>query len=260
MTKFLTLYSSSSGNCTLVSDGETNILIDAGVSSAKICSSLCEAGVSPEDIDGILVTHEHSDHISGIRVFSSKFNTKVYANAKTMAHILKSAPGLSGGNACIITEASPFSIRSMKIKAFPTPHDSAQSFGYVVESEGKKYAVATDTGKITRSMLVNLAGCEAVLIESNHDEEMLKSGPYPYALKKRILSDSGHLSNKKCAWLATQLAIWGTKRIALGHLSEHNNTEEKAFDAAKTMLEANNIRTGLDVILKVAKKDEICVI
>lgn len=244
----------------LISDGETNLLIDAGVSCAKICSALSDVGVSPEHIDGILVTHEHSDHISGIKVFSAKYNTKVYANAKTMAHILKNAPGLASGNVCIITEASPFKIRSMKIKAFSTPHDSADSVGYIVESEDRKYGVATDTGKITKAMLSNLAGCEAVLIESNHDEEMLKEGPYPYVLKKRILSDFGHLSNAKCAWLATQLAIWGTKRIILGHLSDQNNTEEKAFLATKNMLEANNFRLDSDIIVRVAKKDEICII
>ena len=98
------------------------------------------------------------------------------------------------------------------------------------------------------------------MIESNHDEEMLRSGSYPYMLKKRILSDKGHLSNAKCAWLATQLAIWGTRRIALGHLSEHNNTCTKAFDASSSMLEANKFKVGSDVLLKVAGKDEICTI
>ena len=109
-------------------------------------------------------------------------------------------------------------------------------------------------------MLSNLAGCEAVLIESNHDEEMLRSGPYPKSLQNRILSDCGHLSNSNGAWLATQLAIWGTKRIALGHLSEKNNTPEKAYECAKNMLESNNIKPGADVILKVAPVDGICMI
>ncbi|MBO5369269.1 MAG: MBL fold metallo-hydrolase [Clostridia bacterium] len=260
MTKFCTLYSSSSGNCTLISDGDTNILIDAGVSASKICKSLDEAGVFPEEIDAILITHEHSDHISGIRVFAKKYNTPVYATARTMHYVLQSAPTVSSGNAHIITDHTPFAIRSMRIKAFSTPHDSADSVGYVIVSEDKKYGIATDTGTITKAMLSNLAGCEAVLIESNHDEEMLRSGPYPKSLQNRILSDCGHLSNSNGAWLATQLAIWGTKRIALGHLSEKNNTPEKAYECAKNMLESNNIKPGADVILKVAPVDGICMI
>jgi len=259
MIKFITLYSSSSGNCTLLSDGDTNLLIDAGVSASKICDSLHKAGVDPCEIDAVLVTHEHSDHISGLRVLCKKYHTAVYANAATMEHIISSA-GLPSGCARIISAGTPFAIRSMQVRAFATPHDSAAPMGYIIEAEGKKYGIATDTGTITKSMLSALAGCEAVLIESNHDEQMLKTGPYPYPLKKRILSDSGHLSNDKCAWLATQLAIWGTKRITLGHLSEHNNTMAKAYEATSRMLSDNNFTVGSDVILKVAPKDEICII
>ncbi len=258
MTKFCTLYSSSSGNCTLISDRDTNILIDAGVSASKICASLESLAISPGEIDAILVTHEHSDHISGIRVFCKKFNTHVYANAKTAEKILETYPDIALGCIHIIEPSVPFSVRSMKIKGFSTPHDSASSLGYVIESEEKKYAVATDTGTITQSMLSNLAGAEAVLIESNHDEEMLKNGPYPYMLKKRILSDKGHLSNSSCAWLSTQLALWGTKRIILGHLSEKNNTPQKAYICAQNLLEANGFKVGGDVLLKVAPPDEIC--
>lgn len=260
MTKFLTLYSSSSGNCSLIFNDDTNILIDAGVSASKICAALDQAGVSPGEIDAVLVTHEHSDHISGIRVLAKKYNIPVFANAPTMEHVLKVAPTVLPGNAHIIVPSNTYSVRSMQIKPFSTPHDSASSMGYVIESDGKKYAVATDTGCITKSLLSNLAGCEAVVIESNHDVEMLKNGTYPYMLKKRILSDEGHLSNEKCAWLATQLAIWGTKRIILGHLSEQNNTPEKAYECTKKSLENNGFSVGSDVILKVAPKDEICYI
>ena len=260
MIKFCTLFSSSTGNCTLISDGETNLLIDAGVSTARISSALDELGLSPGEIDAVLVTHEHSDHISGIRVFTKKYNTPVYATAPTMEHVLKSAPDIRPGRANIITPGTPFVIRSMTVKPFATPHDSVSAVGYVIHAEGMRYGVATDTGTITKSMLSNLAECEAVLIESNHDEEMLRTGPYPYPLKKRILSDSGHLSNAKCAWLATQLAIWGTKRILLGHLSEQNNTPTRAYECTCSMLEANNIKVGSDVIVKVAAKDEISII
>lgn len=260
MTKFITLYSSSSGNCTLITDGDTNLLIDAGVSAAKICASLEALGILPDEIDAVLITHEHSDHISGLRVLCKKYNTSIYANAQTMEHILAASPDIAPGCVHIISVSSPFIIRSMRIKAFATPHDSVASVGYIIESEDKKYGIATDTGTITKAMLSSLAGCEAVLIESNHDEQMLASGPYPYALKKRIMSDTGHLSNAKCAWLATQLAIWGTKRIALGHLSDHNNIPAKAYEASRRMLESKDFKVGSDVLLKVAPKDEICII
>ncbi len=260
MTKFLSLYSSSSGNSILISNDDTNILIDAGVSASKICAALEDAGVSPGEIDAIFVTHEHSDHISGIRVLSKKFGIPVFANNPTMDGILRNAPDIPAGCAHIITPSNVYDIRSMRVKSFVTPHDSASSVGYVIESDSKRYAVATDTGSITKAMLSNLAGCEAVIIEANHDVEMLRCGPYPYVLKKRILSDEGHLSNDKCAWLATQLAIWGTKRILLGHLSEQNNTPEKAFECVKKTLEKNGFKIGSDVILKVAPKDEICYI
>ena len=257
MTKFLTLFSSSSGNSVLISNDDTNILIDAGVSASKICASLDRSGISADEIDAIFVTHEHSDHIAGIRVLSNKYNIPVFANAPTMEGILKNAPTLSQGNAHIISASNLYTIRSMKVKGFVTPHDSASSLGYVIESDGQKYAVATDTGCITKAMLNSLAGCEAVIIEANHDIDMLKNGSYPYVLKKRILSDNGHLSNDKCAWLVTQLAIWGTKRFLLGHLSRENNTPEKAYECVKKSLEANGFKVGSDVILKVAHPDEL---
>lgn len=257
MTELVSLFSSSSGNSTLISNDDTNILIDAGVSASKICSALSKANKDPAELDAIFVTHEHSDHISGIRLLSKKYNIPVFATALSMEAVLKSAPDISEGNAHIISVPGVYDIRSMRIKAFATPHDSRQSVGYLIESDDKKYGIATDTGCVTKAMLSNLAGCEAVLIEANHDICMLKDGPYPYHLKRRILSDTGHLSNDKCAWLATQLAIWGTKRILLGHLSDKNNTPDIAYECVRASLEGNGFKVGSDVILKIASRDEL---
>ena len=223
---------------------------------AKISDSLSTLELTPDSIDAIFITHEHSDHISGLRLFMKKYRAHLYANFLTMRAILCSND-IDSEKIHIITEGEPFTVGSITAKAFSTPHDSVSSVGYTVESDGEKCGVATDTGTVTKEMLANLSGCSTVLIEANHDEEMLKSGPYPYYLKKRILSDKGHLSNCKCAWLATQLAIWGTKKILLGHLSQHNNAPHLAYEEVSKMLVQNGFIPGENIILKVASKNEI---
>lgn len=257
MIRFCTLFSGSKGNCTFISDNDTNILIDAGVSAAKIINSLGDLGTSPEDIDAILVTHEHIDHISGIKVLSDRYNIPVYANEKTLQKLVLSN-SVSEPRIRRITTGETFKIRSADVRAFKTPHDSVDSVGYTVSMDDKKFGVATDTGCITKPMLSALAKCEAVLIEANHDIGMLNKGKYPYVLKRRILSENGHLSNENCAWLATQLAIWGTKNIAVGHLSDNNNTAELAFAANEKMLSENKFKVGKDIKLTVAQKSNIC--
>ncbi len=257
MISFCTLFSSSKGNSIYVSDGKTNLLVDAGVSASKIISSLSQIGVSPNDIDGILVTHEHSDHVQALGVLTRKYSIPVYANHPTLDSFANGpyAPNFD----CIrpIVTGMELEIGSAVVRPFRTPHDSMESVGYTITIDGKKLAVATDTGCVTKSMLSALAGCEAVVIEANHDVDMLNGSMYPYPLKKRILSDSGHLCNENCAWLATQLALWGTKHIALGHLSENNNTPEKAYKAVHTMLSDNGFEVGRDVFLTVAGANEI---
>ena len=260
MTKFCTLFSSSAGNATLISNTDTNILIDIGVSASKVCASLNELGILPESIDAVFITHEHSDHISGLKAFMKRYSPKIYASSGTIDAIKAQDIYFEDLEFISIKPSEVVVVNSMDVKGFTTPHDSKASFGYVIKSEDKFYGVATDTGTITKEMLVNLSNCEAVLIESNHDEFMLKNGPYPYFLKKRILSDKGHLPNSKCAWLSTQLALWGTKRIALGHLSDKNNTIDKAYSASKELLEDNGFKVGTDIILKVSSKNEITII
>lgn len=257
MNRFCTLFSSSGGNCTFLSDGDTNILIDAGVSAAKIVNSLKGIGIQPDEIDAVLITHEHSDHISGVRVLANKFSIPVYANEKTMDRVLASAGNLNPSLVRVRESGSTFDIRSAVVRSFRTPHDSVESVGYTVEFGDEKFGVATDTGCITKGMLNSLARCKAVLIESNHDVGMLKCGKYPYNIKQRILSDSGHLCNTDCAWLATQLALWGTERIALGHLSDNNNTPKHAYEASEALLTENGVKVGSDVILGVSQKEQI---
>ena len=258
MNKVTTLFSSSSGNSTLISDGNTNILIDAGVSSARIIKALSDINLDICEIDAILVTHEHTDHIKGIGILSRNYNIPVYTNSSTMYSMLSQIGDLHDRTIKVVDCSKTFEVRDVAITPFAIPHDAVSPMGYRIKTDFGVVSVATDTGHITKSMLNNMAKSDTVLIEANHDVEMLTNGRYPYPLKKRILSDNGHLSNENAAWLATQLAIWGTKKIILGHLSEHNNTGQKAYDAAKKLLEQNKIKVGSDVLLKVASKNSIC--
>lgn len=255
MIRFITLFSGSSGNSTLISGRETNILIDAGVSCAKICASLSELGISPNELDAVLITHEHSDHVNGVRVLSKKFNIPVYATEKTLGAM--NLYDVYAHNQRAVKSGERFEIREFEIFPFSIPHDAADPVGYSVLAENKRYTVATDLGHINERLLKCLCKSEVVLLESNHDVEMLKNGRYSYPLKKRILSDSGHLSNENAAWTATQLAMWGTGKIILGHLSNENNTPSLAYEASHSMLCKNGAQIGGDVILKVAPRSGI---
>lgn len=230
--------SGSSGNCLLLSGSGTNILIDAGISMRRIVGSLAQMRLTMRDIGGVLITHEHSDHISGLKMLLKYHDVQIYA-PHTMANRLCGAVPEALGAIHIIPVGETFEIGALSIKAFHTPHDTDESVGYRVEGDGI-YAHATDMGMVTDEVLNGLLGADTVLIESNHDEDMLRYGAYPYYLKQRILSDHGHLSNENCAALARTLADGGTRRIILGHLSRENNTPARAMYAAEKALEGTD--------------------
>ena len=228
----LSVYASgSSGNCLLLSSGSTHILIDAGISKRRIEGSLAQSGLSMREIGGVLITHEHSDHISGLKMLLKYYALPVYA-PRTVANRLRGCLPEAGPYLRVIPVNESFTIGDLTVTAFHTPHDTDESVGYRVQSGGV-FALATDMGHVTEEVLNALSGADAVLIESNHDEEMLRYGPYPVYLKRRILSDSGHLSNACCAELARALALGGTKQIILGHLSRENNSPALAMQAAR---------------------------
>ena len=219
----LTVFASgSTGNCALVQGGGRSVLIDAGISARRIRTALVEGAVDPRCLDGIFITHEHADHISGLPVFTKQCAVPIFAPATVAAALLQLHPGLGGYVRAISTETS-LSLGCMTVTPFPTMHDTPQSVGYRLEAEGAALAIATDTGCVTDTMLQYLTGAGGVLIEANHDIRMLQNGPYPAYLKRRILSDRGHLSNDDCMRLASELARRGTRHIILGHLSKHNN-------------------------------------
>ena len=223
--------SGSSGNCLLLSSGRSHILIDAGISKRRIEQSLALSGLSMREIGGVLITHEHSDHISGLKMLIKYYSVPVYA-PRTVANRLRGCLPEAEPYLHVIPVNEPFEIGDLSVTAFHTPHDTDESVGYRIEGGGV-FALATDMGHVTEEVFDALSGADAVLIESNHDEEMLRYGPYPVYLKRRILSDSGHLSNACCAQLARKLALGGTKQIILGHLSRENNTPAIAMRAAR---------------------------
>ena len=223
--------SGSSGNCLLLSGSGTHILIDAGISMRRIQQSLARSDLSMREIGGVLITHEHSDHISGLKMLIKHCAPPIYA-PRTVANRLRGCLPEAEGLLHVIPVNEAFTIGSLTVNAFHTPHDTDESVGYRVEGEGI-FALATDMGHVTEEVFSALSGADTVLIESNHDEEMLRYGPYPVYLKRRILSDRGHLSNACCAQLSRKLALGGTRRIILGHLSRENNTPALALSAAR---------------------------
>ena len=252
MARFCSLFSSSSGNCTYIGSSDGGVLVDAGVSAKKITEKLDCIDVSPADISAIFVTHEHSDHINGLRVFASRHNIPVYATAGTAAALKKMNTANGSFRLSVIPETG-VDCGGQHIVPFRTSHDSAESCGYVITtSDDRKIAVATDTGVITDTIRAAVDGCDLILAESNHDIGMLRNGSYPYLLKRRILSDVGHLSNLACSQFVTELVQNGTTRLVLGHLSKENNIPELAFQTSKSALDCAGAVQFRDYILKVA--------
>lgn len=237
--RIVTFASGSTGNCSLISDGGVNILIDAGISARRITECLAMQGLSPQDICGVLITHEHSDHISGLPVFTKKYGVRVCAPEKLCA-ILKRLPKLNA-EFDYIPVGEKMSIGSISLTAFPTPHDSQLSFGYRFEGSAV-LGFATDTGHVSEDMIKGLCGADIAVIEANHDLDMLRDGIYPYYLKRRVMSKTGHLSNADCAELAKTLSESGTKQIILGHLSRENNTPELAYDTVSAVIDSEKTK------------------
>ena len=238
--RIVTFASGSTGNCCLVSDGGVNVLIDAGISARRIVQGLGVLGLAPQDVCGVLITHEHSDHISGLPVLVKRTGMRIFAPSELGEVLKRVKPELSESIDYIPPDGG-LCVGEVRITAFPTPHDASASFGYRIEGS-EVFAFATDTGHISDELLEGLQGADTVVIEANHDKVMLKNGPYPPFLKQRVLSKHGHLSNDDCAKLACLLADSGTRQIILGHLSQQNNTPEAAETAVSEALSGRNVK------------------
>ncbi|MBC8529377.1 MBL fold metallo-hydrolase [Christensenellaceae bacterium NSJ-44] len=250
-----TLFSGSSGNACLIRCGDTQLLVDAGVSAKRLVGALRNLDVDPGELSGILVTHEHIDHIRGIDVLSKSYNLPVYANEGTWAAMEPKVERVALRNRRAFQRAQDFYIRDINVQPFSIPHDAADPVGYVLTSGKCRFAMATDMGYAHPDVLETLKGCQGIVLESNHDEEMLRRGKYPARLKQRILGRKGHLSNATSGELALKLAQSGTRALLLAHLSRENNLPELAFSTVSGCLSAGQVEPGKDIYLQLAPAD-----
>lgn len=230
--KLCSIASGSSGNCIYVGSHNTNLLVDAGVSAKRIENGLNGIDILPDTIQGILITHEHSDHIQGLGILARKYHMPIYATYKTIGAIrqIKSLGDIPEELFRAIRPDEAFMINDIEVEPFSTSHDAADPVCYTMQSEGQKVGIATDLGKYDDYIISKLGSSELLLIEANHDVNMLMVGKYPYYLKQRILGDRGHLSNETSADLISKLIHPGLQHISLAHLSKENNYEELAYE------------------------------
>lgn len=230
------LASGSSGNSILVGSGSTSVLIDAGLSAKRIVERLSDVGSGPGDISGVLVTHEHSDHISGIGPISRRFGLPVYATAATHGAVDGRLDGRT--ERVFIEKGVEFGVGDLRISAFGVSHDCVDPVGYTISDGRSTVTVATDLGVVGRHVRRRIAEADCVVLEFNHDERMLMDGDYPWPLKQRIASSVGHLSNVSAADELRRLVAAPMQALVLAHLSEENNTPEIAYETAASVLDA----------------------
>lgn len=265
--RLCSIASGSSGNCIYVGSEQTHLLVDTGISKKKIDEGLSELGLKGEDLNGILITHEHSDHIQGLGVFSRKYGIPIYATQGTLKGIqeCKCLGKMPDGLYHEICIDKPFVLGDLEVKPFAISHDANEPSGYRIEtvldeekglSTKKAVAIATDLGIYDDYIIQNLTNLDAILLEANHDVHMLEVGPYPYPLKKRVLGNRGHLSNELTGRLLCNILHDKLKYVMLGHLSKENNYEELARETVKLEVTLGDTPyKGEDIPLYVARRD-----
>ena len=258
--RLCSIASGSSGNCIYVGSDSTHLLVDTGISKKRIEEGLKELEIKGDEIDGILITHEHSDHIQGLGVLSRKYELPIYATKGTIEGISGSTSlgKMPDGLFHTIRADEPFRLGDIEVKPFAISHDACEPTGYRFECGGRSAAVATDLGKYDEYTVSNLTGLDAVLLEANHDIHMLEVGGYPYYLKQRILGDKGHLSNELSGRLLCDILHDNLKHIILGHLSKENNYARLAYETVKLEVTlGDNDYKGEDLDMFVAGRDSV---
>lgn len=255
MFNFCSLYSGSSGNSLLVETQNTKLLIDAGVSSKKIENALLDINVEPSSLDGILITHEHSDHVQGLGTFSKKFDLPVFVNQETLDAMPTQRDKIASSNIKTFKISDKFSIGDLDIKPFSIPHDAANPCGFNIWKDDKKMSIATDIGHMTNDILKRLEESLFVMLESNYDPEVLRCSSYPFPLKSRIAGPTGHLSNEMAGKTISHLLQSGLKNAMLGHLSKESNFPELAYQTVMDELINNQTFDTASIGLNVASRD-----
>lgn len=249
-----TLVSGSSGNATYIEGEEASVLIDAGLSGKAVTSHLESLKINPLSLQGILVTHEHSDHIKGVGILARKYGLQVYATEKTWDEINPVIGKVPPYNQCVLEEGRVLEIGDLKIEHFRSSHDAVDSVGYCLYSDDIKIGISTDTGYLTNNARKCLVDSDLLIFEANHDVHMLRNGSYPWTLKKRISSDKGHLSNTAAGHCLASLTGGKTKGIILAHLSRENNLPELAYSTVAAILEEAGLSPDKEFALEVAPR------
>ena len=256
--RFCPLYSGSSGNAIYVGAGDTHLLVDAGLPGKSIEQALVSIGVRPQELSAIFVTHEHSDHVRGVGVLARRLGVPVYANEKTWAAMEKGLGQVPMAQRRVFLGEQDFYVGAVNVQPYAIPHDAADPVGYCFYMGDKKISVATDLGHANSRIIDRIADSDILLLESNHDVDMLTRNPsYPAALKRRIRGSKGHLSNDQCAQALLELVRRNVRVVYLAHLSDHNNTPELALDSVTAQLLENGVRVGRDINLDLAARDSI---
>ncbi len=256
--ELLSIASGSSGNCYYVGNGDTHLLVDAGISGKRIEEGLGSIGIKASELNAILITHEHIDHVKGLGVIARKYGVPIYSTSKCIDEIKKisSVGQIDNSLFCEIRPDSPFDINNITVDASSIWHDAADPVCYSMKDNKGKISIATDMGDFDDYIIGKLANSDVMVIEANHDIRMLEAGPYPYYLKRRIMGNRGHLSNERSGQLIRALLNNHIKAVLLGHLSKENNFPELAYETVKLELSDNDFTNDVrDFGLQVARRD-----
>ena len=257
--RLCSIASGSSGNCIYVGSDHTHLMVDAGISGKRIEQGLNSLELSAKDMDGILITHEHVDHVKGLGVMARKYALPIYATKGTLDEIRRM------GSLGVIPDElyreihpdEPFAVRDLTVKPMHISHDAADPVAYRVEGEGKSAGIVTDLGKYDDYIVDKIQGLDVLLLEANHDIHMLEVGSYPYPLKRKILGDRGHLSNELSGKLLCRVLHDRMKAVFLGHLSKENNYEELAYETVRLEINLGDTKYQADDFrIEVAKREQ----
>ena len=262
--RLCSIASGSSGNCIYTGSEKTHLLIDAGISAKKIEEGLQKLQVSGKDLQGVLITHEHADHVKGVGILARRYGLPLYATAGTIAKMeqMKSLGKVDKELYLVIREDQKFRIGDVEVEPFSISHDTAEPVAYRFTCGEKSAAVATDLGVYNNYIVESLKKLDVLLLEANHDVQMLEVGPYPYPLKQRILGECGHLSNESAGQLLCKVLHDGLRKIYLGHLSKENNYAKLAYETVRLEIDLGDVKyKAEDFDIQVANRDcctEIC--